>query len=1207
MTARVFTAQSRRARGPRRASGSAGRRLAAAATSVTTLVGPVLLLNVVSATSASATDNVTATIPVGAEPLRVAVDPATDMIYVVNSLSNTVPVITSSATTLSEPVFTVTNTTDSGPGSLRTAIFAANGTSGPDEIVFAIPASDPRCSASAGVCTISPLSPLPALTGGTTTIGGSTESAFLGTGANPSGPAIEINGSDAGPANGLTLGSSGNTINDLDIVGFQVCGSPDSPTYCGGGNGVQLTAAGNAVTGSYIGISPTGTVAVPNQATGVAVNAQEIRIGGTTPSQRNVISGNRYSGVHFAPNVRETLVEGNYIGTNARAAAAVPNAPGAPCPQVPTSGIFLKGNDNTISDNVVSGNACGIFDPTPTVTGDVIQGNYVGTDATGTFAIPNAGPGVDIGGSGNMIGGPTASDRNVISGNSVGVTLPGPTNTVEGDYIGTNANGTAPIPNMHLGVRVVGSGNTIGGPTAADRNVISGNQDGVTLSGTSNTVEGNFIGTNASGTAPIPNTGAGPGVSIGGTDNTVGGPIAADRNVISGNDTAGVYVGGSSSTVEGNYIGTNAGGTAALPNGFGAGVSGADNSIATNVISGNKINALSVSGSSNTVQGNYIGTNAGGTAAIPNTQGGIYVSGTGNTIGGPTAADRNVISGNGGTGVGLGGPSNRVEGNYIGTNAGGTAAVPNGMGVGVNGPTASDNLIADDVISGNDHTGVHLGSSSNTVEGDHIGTNAGGTAAIPNTVGVEVTVGQTGNMIGGPTPADRNVISGNRGSQVSLTGPSNTVEGDYIGTNAGGTAAIPNPTPMATDHGIDVGARLMFENLRGATGNVIGGSAPGDRNVISGNLGIGIALASSGNVVRGNFIGTDRTGSIPIGNGGGVLIYSALGSTAAQDNVIGGATAADRNVISGNNTGVFVNGRSNLIEGNYVGTDVSGMHPIGNSHSGIDINAQPVHCQTGKCNPTAQTASQNVVVDNLVSANGGEGGGAGIIVADFQASSPTADHNTIQGNLVGFDANGELVSGMGNIGPGVEVRNGTGNLIGGQGPGEGNVIEGNGGPGVLLGASAVGGAHGTVTQDNVVSGNGGPGLWTVGGSTGSVVEGNFIGTNSAGTLIPNAGPGVDIGGTQGVEAQANDNTIGGSNTGAANVIAYNDGAGVQVISGTGNRISRNSIFSNGKLGIALGTATHVTTPTCCGHTGPNDFENFPVLGSAKLIGNGLRP
>ncbi len=181
-----------------------------------------------------------------------------------------------------------------------------------------------------------------------------------------------------------------------------------------------------------------------------------------------------------------------------------------------------------------------------------------------------------------VIGGTTPEARNVISGNSwYGIELLLTTGAViEGNCIGTNATGTAALGNFTDGVRVgLASDVTIGGTAPGAGNVISGNGTGhlccgapspsgagVGLTGVSATVvEGNLIGTDASGTYAIPNTGTGVNFFDNVTSTVIGGTTPAARNVISGNGSDGLGVGGAGDVILGNYIGTNAAGTAAVP------------------------------------------------------------------------------------------------------------------------------------------------------------------------------------------------------------------------------------------------------------------------------------------------------------------------------------------------------------------------------------------------------------------------------------------------------------------------------------------------------------------------------------------------------------------------------------------------------------------------------------------------------------------
>jgi hypothetical protein len=221
--------------------------------------------------------------------------------------------------------------------------------------------------------------------------------------------------------------------------------------------------------------------------------------------------------------------------------------------------------------------------------------------------------------------------------------------------------------------------------------------------------------------------------------------------------------------------------------------------------------------------------------------------------------------------------------------------------------------------------GIRLaGSGDHAVEGCYIGTNITGTAGLPNTIGIVVE--SIANIIGGPDAKDRNLISGNAGEGIYITGDSTVVYGNFIGTDAAGTAALPN-----RNAGIHVDLADYAE---------IGGSILPARNLISCNIagtggdGDGIWVNGGvGNDVIGNYIGVDVSGTFDYGNAGnGVYIRDSSGGW------IGGSSAPYRNVISGNDlNGVRLHGTTNgfHVSGNYIGVDASGLVDIGNTLSGV--------------------------------------------------------------------------------------------------------------------------------------------------------------------------------------------------------------------------------------------------------------------------------
>ncbi|MFN7948616.1 MAG: FG-GAP-like repeat-containing protein [Blastocatellia bacterium] len=311
-----------------------------------------------------------------------------------------------------------------------------------------------------------------------------------------------------------------------------------------------------------------------------------------------------------------------------------------------------------------------------------------------------------------------------------------------------------------------------------------------------------------------------------------------------------------------NYIGLKINGSKpAIPNRLdGINITNSSgNVIRGNVISWNGGNGVSITGvvsEFNRIECNRIGTNVGGTVACGNRLSGVFVANGNNTT-----ITGNLISGNG-TGVSLTqtlASGNLLIGNKIGTDVSGTQRLSNSYGVFIN--LASNNTVggtavgAGNLISGNDLSGVFIGSLSagNLVQGNFIGTNMTGTAELYNTGdGVEINNGLN-NTIGGLTTLNAgNLISGNRGNGVNITGPSSTaniVQGNRIGTKVGivpaasncdvSTAGIPNAW-----YGVHINA----------SNNLIGGRSDGTGNIIAFNK-IGVYVEDGmGNAILRNQI-----------------------------------------------------------------------------------------------------------------------------------------------------------------------------------------------------------------------------------------------------------------------------------------------------------------------------------------------------------------
>jgi hypothetical protein len=625
------------------------------------------------------------------------------------------------------------------------------------------------------------------------------------------------------------------------------------------------------------------------------------------------------------------------------------------------------------------------------------------------------------------------------------------------------------------------------------------------------------------------------------------------------------------------------------------GTRGATTEAAGNVISGNTFAGVWVnpiaSGMLVSVLGNNIGTDATGSRAIGNGHEGVLAENGVLRVGEPAIGVplSNLISGNGASGVRLGRVSSaEVYQNYIGTDATGSRAIPNGTdafspyhdgvtSLSANGLKVGTTSGLGNLVSGNVGAGVALyGGVATIVASNRIGTDATGNADVGNGGdGVALFSGTTAGT-GGPA-VQANTISGNGGDGIhvewAIGAPANTLNviNNHIGTNAAATGALGND-----GDGIDVTVMP-----KGSLGGVIGSATAPVGNIISANGGAGVVLNGPGFAggtfavaVLANRIGTDVTGNVALGNrGDGVRVSDVLAGGRVENNLVS-ANAGDGILIANSGTST----RSFSVGGNFVGTNATGKAPLGNGGNGIEIRASAV----------IGVGGDGLRFRNIISANGGHG----ILITG--PASPEARSNIgpiVQGNYIGTDVTGAI--GLGNGGSGLYIAAPGQNQIGGPTSATGNVISAN----RLDGITIVGFA--------------GP---LSGGSTAqNRVQGNRIGTNAAGSdavdYLGNGGRGIAI-------YNSSNNMIGSSMVGAGaategNVIGFNGGAGVSVegsagagsTPGTadGNTIVRNSIFSNGGLGIDLVNGYEGVTPNDPRDAdgGPNTLQNFPLISRAS--------
>jgi uncharacterized repeat protein (TIGR01451 family) len=1003
--------------------------------------------------------------------------------------------------------FPVTNTNDSGPGSLRDAIDQANLQSGPDEIVFAIGTVGSRQTIQVGSSLLGALPPIT----DTLTIDGWSQGGPGYTGP----PLIELDGSLAGTgADGLVLQASDSLIRGLVINRFDDAGI----TITG------LDTSNNRIEGNFIGTDFDGAAALGNGIEGVLIlDASNNTIGGTTPEARNVLSGNAFAGVAIiGSSATGNTIQGNFIGTNAAGTAAVPNA---------FDGVnisfFIGSSDatpsgNTISANVISGNGrFGVVIDGENGGGsnNVIQGNLIGLDPTGAFAIGNTDDGVVIAGPGTPSSGAAENNQildNTISGNGddgIQLELGSSGTIIQGNRIGTNLAGTAALGNTNDGVRIFGSSsNTIGGTTAGAGNLISGNSgDGIailepTASGPAangNTVLGNFIGTNAAGTAAIAN--AGSGILIGSADgNTIGGTSTGAGNLISGNTGDGVRItitgetSAVSNLVQGNLIGTNAAGDTALGNG-GSGVAidaASNNTIggtaagAGNVISGNSVAGVSIGGPTaafNVIQGNRIGTDLAGTANLGNTGDGVQVlAGNFNTVGGTPSGAGNVIFFNGGDGVFTSAPNTTILGNSIDENGGlGIRLSPTSLG-----PTPpvitsaqtfrtfTEVLGTFDGVGGTAYRLEFFASPAADPSGSGEGRTFLGFVTLPF-----VTSGtQPFQFLVTPTVPVGMVITA---TATPVSDPSDIATSEFsaavevfdaytvVNTNDAGVGSLRQAILNANR---EAGPDTITFAIPGAGPHTIQPLSP--LPPITETVAID-ATTQPGFVDRPV---VELDGSLAVAGSSGT-VDGLLLSTGADSSVIRGLAI---NRFSG--SGLFVEFASGVgIFGNSLGTDPSGTTDLGNGGAGVFL-VQANNAIIGG----GASLDRNVISGN---------DGAGIALSNSRNA-------IILGNFIGTSLGGTQP--IGNDGDGISIFGDGfgGNQIGGTTPGVGNRIAFNGGAGVSIQTMTF-----NTILGNSIDANGGLGIdLTSGGNDNrpapTLVSAVVVGTTTVvtGTLqsIPNA-------------------------------------------------------------------------------------------------------
>jgi uncharacterized repeat protein (TIGR01451 family) len=924
-------------------------------------------------------------------------------------------VLTLSAQIAHAATVSVTSFAETGAGTLADAINQANSgaCASPCTITFA----------SGGTITISS-SFLPAITALNVTINGySAPGASVNTNAFglADNAVILVALQGPGGGTGIDVGATatGATIRGLAIGGFNIA--------------ISLNAANGAVKGNFIGTDTSG-INYAGNSTALQISATAATIGGND-ADRNVISGNS-DAVVFDLGASSSVVEGNYIGL--RADVVVTLISGNIGVTVATNGGTGHQIGTAGRGNLVNGFSTGIQLDT---NGNSVKANRIGTNADGTNAGTGSTVGLAVGGDSNTIGGTGAGEANQFAGNVAALNIAGNGNSFTGNFVGTNTSGTAlPVGNFDAGVIVYGANNSI------KNNTIKASNKGILvyyLAG--NAILDNVIAENQNigielieffEDGPTPNDigDVDPFIPGEGGNNIQNFPVIHSATLSGGTLTLDVAVDSSGvastaafrlQTFKAESSGINAQGAMLID---------------SRCVAGNKIGpfALTIPAAPVAVGDQLVMT------ATSYTDAGCTTIGDGTsefTFPAATIAASLVVTNTNDSGAGslrqaitdanaCSGPCTIVFNipapwppviqpatPLPAITAGGTVvdggtqtifssdANPNGpdvildgtsAGVGANGFTidASGVSIRGFVIRRFNGAGIvvtdaSLNITDNVIAGNYIGIDANGTTAAGNGTGIRLADHATNTMIGGSNLQDRNVISGNSGDGVLITGSTaqdSLVLGNYIGTDAAGAAAVPNNRGVAIENGAN-GNHIGSYGSRSVRGEAAGrpvtasttkdrvsssafkpgkprnkavtanscGCTPTPDNIISGNTVAGVALISAGgggsiiigdskpgsveangsfifglpNTVTNDFIGTDASGSLPLPNGVGVQVG---GTTFAA--IIGEPFLS--NIIA------FNTGAGVTVTDTATGTSIRGNEIRDNGGLGIDLNADGV-------------------------------------------------------------------------------------------------------------------------------------------------------------------------------------------------------------------------------------------------------------------------
>lgn len=1120
--------------------------------------------------------------------------------------------------------YTVSKTADTNDGvcnadcSLREAITAANGGSG-NIINFSINGTtDGGCTGANGICTITPTSALPNITGASMTINGYSQYAASAN-TNAMGNVtsgfsalntvlrIVIDGTSAGAGvDGLTINNvAGVTIKGLNIRRF----ADEGITITG------ASATGAKIQGCFIGTDYTGETDQGNIGNGIEVNTSATVIIGSDgdgvndAAERNLISGNNAHGILIS-GTTGSMVSGNFIGTDKDGTVDLGNTTDGINATASTTTIGTNGDGTADSaeGNLISGNDGDGIDNSGTNV--VIAGNIIGINLTGNAILANTTHGVYQNSTGGLVG--TNADgtsdtyeRNVITGNTgheVGIA--NSSNTVAGNYLGTGINGTLELNSNGSNIEIASANSNLIGTDgdgindAAEVNYLCGSSNSSMMqinSGDTNTVAGNYIGVNAA-TSSCSNAVHGIYILGDSDNNTIGGDIAAEANYIAYNGNAsteyGIYV--SANNADGNQFIRNI-----MHSNFNKGIalaSGGNNdqaapSISTTTPSGTNTDITGTSTASDVVQV-FLASAEQGSATLQ--EGYTYL--------GQTTADG--------------------SGNWTLTVA--TSLLTTGV-----------DLIAatTDAVNGtSEFSAVYQRNATYTVT-KTADTNDGTcdadcslreaiTAANVgdgNAIEFNIPGGTDGGCTGAggvctitPTSALPEIVAD------SMTINAYTQTGAAVNSNAMGDVtsgfnALDATLKIVID-GVSAGSGVDGLSVNGSDGLVIKGF-----NIQRFN-GDGIQIANSTATVKiqGCYIGTDVSGELTTrGNGGHGIHLSNSGVTAyIGTDGDGSNDTAERNLISANGAaGIYsANASTIIIAGNFIGTDKDGTNDLGNgSNGGIFILSYPILRVGTDGNGVSDNAEGNLIAGNtgygMYSSAAASVVAGNIISLDRTGMAALANTNdsyfnvgnsnrlgtnadgtsdTLERNVIAGGASNEVYFNTGDsntiagnyIGTGLDgstAISSVGQVIGIGGGGSGNRIGTNGD-----------GVNDTI-EANVLGCAGGSACVYFDGADSNVVAGNYIGTNSLLSDLGSPTYGVQM------NNDSDGNLIGGDIAAEANIIAYNGDAvseyGILVnhANADGNRFLRNRYFSNQDKAVHL-------------ITGGNNNKAAPSFTSAVING-----